>query len=72
MDTWCPPHFSDTEQEGLLKMDKTRDMGILITSWADVVKAFELKEETICMFNFIVENSVIHLVITPIVNGLIC
>jgi hypothetical protein len=44
MDTWCPPHFSDTEQEGLLKMDKTRDIGILTVAWPYVVKTFELHE----------------------------
>jgi hypothetical protein len=64
MDTWCP-HFIDTEKYVWLNVDKTRDMGILTTGCADVVKAFELQEETICIFEFIVENNVVCLVINP-------
>ena len=65
MDTWCP-HCIETERYVSVKINKTRDMGILTTGWADVVKAFELQEETICIFEFIVENNVIRLVIIPL------
>jgi hypothetical protein len=41
-------------------------MGILICGWDDVVKDFQLKEETICVFDFVIENDVVHLVITAL------
>ena len=65
MDVWCP-HFINTEQEVFLKKDKTRDMAIITTGWADIVEDFKLKEETICIFDFVVENNVVRLVITPL------
>ena len=59
-------HLVNTEQEVLLKMDKTRDIGILTVGWPYVVKTFELHEITIYMFEFTVENNGVCLVITPV------
>ena len=64
MDTWCP-HFIETDHEVWLKKDKTRDMGILTTGWSAGLKKFNLKEETIYVFDFVVENNVVRLFITP-------
>ena len=65
MDVWCP-HFISTEQEAFLKKDKTRDMGILTSGWVDVVKAFKLKADKTCVFDFVVENNIVCLDITPL------
>ena len=60
------PHFIETDHEVWLKKETTRDQGILTTGWSDALKKFNLKEETVCVFDFVVENNVVRLVITPL------